>query len=390
MSLSAAGVSYWPAFGLGLAVAVSNGLARFAYALLLPAMRDSLGWNYAQAGWLNTANALGYIVGAISGYLLLRAIPPSKLFNLGLWMTVVTVLVTGVSADIYWLSIARLISGIGAAWAFSCGGALIADRYHDVPHRRGTATGLFFAGAGLGIILAGVTVEPLLAWAGNNAWPEAWLLLGVLSAALSLWPALEAKRHEGHCNTTSNKPLSLRGSRLSLFSYFAFAGGYIVYMTFIFAWLHGAGWGWRFSTVVWLMLGTSVAISPFVWRHALQHWNSSTTLSLSCAATMIGTVIPLFLNNVFGLLASAAIFGLGLFIAPSAIAVMVRRRMDAINLAKGMTFFTVVFSIGQALGPVVAGWVADLGTLNSSLIFGFALLAVATALPLLQRSSEID
>ena len=47
-------------------------MARFAYALLLPAMRDDLGWNYAQAGGLNTANALGYVLGAASGYLLLR------------------------------------------------------------------------------------------------------------------------------------------------------------------------------------------------------------------------------------------------------------------------------------------------------------------------------
>jgi len=27
-------------------------------------MRDDLGWSYAQAGWLNTANALGYVLGA--------------------------------------------------------------------------------------------------------------------------------------------------------------------------------------------------------------------------------------------------------------------------------------------------------------------------------------
>jgi predicted MFS family arabinose efflux permease len=390
MSISDSGISLWPAFGLGLAVAVSNGLARFAYALLLPAMRDSLEWNYAQAGWLNTANALGYVVGAVSGYLLLRLLPPSKLFNLGLWMTVVTVLVTGASKDIYWLSLVRLVSGIGAAWAFSCGGALIADRYHGAPHRRGTATGLFFAGAGLGIVLGGVSVEPLLAWEGNRAWPEAWLMLGVLSAVLSLWPALEARRHEGHSNTTSKMPLSLRGMGLPLLSYFAFAGGYIVYMTFIFAWMHSAGWDWRFSTVVWLVLGISVAVSPFIWRRPLRQWNSATTLSLSCAATMVGTAIPLFANNVIGLLVSATAFGLGLFIAPSAIAVMVRRRMEPINLAKGMTFFTVVFSIGQALGPVVAGWIADLGSLNSSLIFGLLLLALATVLPFLQRTKEID
>ena len=50
---------------LALAPAVSNGFARFAYGLILPAMRIDLGWNYTQAGWINTANALGYLIGAL-------------------------------------------------------------------------------------------------------------------------------------------------------------------------------------------------------------------------------------------------------------------------------------------------------------------------------------
>ena len=46
--------------GLALGVTVTNGFARFSYGLILPAMKSEMGWNYAQAGWLNTSNALGY------------------------------------------------------------------------------------------------------------------------------------------------------------------------------------------------------------------------------------------------------------------------------------------------------------------------------------------
>ena len=62
--------------GLTLGVTVTNGFARFAYGLLLPAMKSEMGWNYAQAGWLNTANALGYIVGAVLTMVLIRRISP--------------------------------------------------------------------------------------------------------------------------------------------------------------------------------------------------------------------------------------------------------------------------------------------------------------------------
>src|SRR5690606_2593566 len=45
--------------------AVSVGFARFGYALILPAMQTDLHLNYAEAGWLNTANSLGYLLGAL-------------------------------------------------------------------------------------------------------------------------------------------------------------------------------------------------------------------------------------------------------------------------------------------------------------------------------------
>jgi predicted MFS family arabinose efflux permease len=374
--------SLWPAFGLGLAVAVGNGLARFAYALILPAMQEDLAWTYTQAGWLNTANALGYVAGAVSGYVLLRRVRPAQLFAGGLWLTFLSLLVTGLSESQAWLTILRLVSGIGAAWAFSCGGALIAARYRDTPHLMGTATGLFFAGAGVGIAVAGLAVNPLLAATGVSGWPQAWLALGVAAVALSAWPLVEARRGRGGAtDTAAPEPLVLSGLLAPLCSYCLFAAGYIVYMTFILAWLREAGWSWGAATAVWLALAAAVGVSPFVWRRALEGWAPRLTLAAACAACLVGTAIPLLDSGGLALLASAIVFGLGVFIAPSAVALIVRRAMPAGQIAKGMTFFTVLFAIGQAIGPVAAGFIGDRGDLNHALAFGAVLLALATALP---------
>jgi predicted MFS family arabinose efflux permease len=56
---------------LGIAPAVGLGICRFAYSLVLPDMRDSLGWSYSTAGFMNTINAAGYLVGALgaSGFI---------------------------------------------------------------------------------------------------------------------------------------------------------------------------------------------------------------------------------------------------------------------------------------------------------------------------------
>ena len=71
--------------GLALGVTVTNGFARFSYGLILPAMQSDLGWNYAQAGWLNTANALGYIAGAVLTMLMIRQYSATSLFSFGLF-----------------------------------------------------------------------------------------------------------------------------------------------------------------------------------------------------------------------------------------------------------------------------------------------------------------
>jgi len=53
------------ACALALGTAVSLGLARFSYAMFLPPMREDLAWSYLTAGAMNTANAAGYLAGAL-------------------------------------------------------------------------------------------------------------------------------------------------------------------------------------------------------------------------------------------------------------------------------------------------------------------------------------
>src|SRR5690625_7921298 len=67
--------------------AVTVGFARFGYALILPAMQSSLKLNYTQAGWLNTSNALCYLLGAVLAVILVKRIGNHRLFVAGLNVT---------------------------------------------------------------------------------------------------------------------------------------------------------------------------------------------------------------------------------------------------------------------------------------------------------------
>src|SRR6201991_5325211 len=57
---------------LSLAPTIGLGIGRFAYALVLPDMRDSLAWSYSAAGFMNTINAVGYLAGALTASPLIK------------------------------------------------------------------------------------------------------------------------------------------------------------------------------------------------------------------------------------------------------------------------------------------------------------------------------
>jgi len=78
-----------------MAAAVSLGMTRFAYALLLPPMRDDLLWSYTLAGAMNTFNAVGYLVGALLTPMVLRRLGAVRVLIWGSLAATVFMAMTG-------------------------------------------------------------------------------------------------------------------------------------------------------------------------------------------------------------------------------------------------------------------------------------------------------
>ena len=140
---------------LSLAPTVGLGIGRFAYSLLLPDMRDSLDWSYSAAGFMNTVNAAGYLVGALITSRLVRRYGLSAIVRAGTLACVVSLALCALSGNFVLLSAARLIAGIGAALAFVAGGALATTIAQTQPARSAFLLSLFYAGPGIGICRRG-------------------------------------------------------------------------------------------------------------------------------------------------------------------------------------------------------------------------------------------
>ena len=141
---------------VSLAPTIGLGIGRFAYSLVLPDMRDSLGWSYSAAGFMNTINAVGYLVGALLASRMIRRFGLSRTVRWGTLAAVISLALCAMSGNFLVLSFARLLAGVGAAGGFVGGAALAATIAQSRPERANFLLSLFYAGPGVGILSSGL------------------------------------------------------------------------------------------------------------------------------------------------------------------------------------------------------------------------------------------
>ncbi len=374
--------------GLALGVTVTNSFARFAYGLILPAMKSEMAWTYAQAGWLNTANALGYIVGAVITMLFIGRRSPTLLFAFGLITTTIALLATGLNAGLWWQTMWRILAGLFGAMSFSTAGVLVAGLFKDSPRHNALAIAILFGtGGGVGIVLAGAALPGMLDHYGNSSWPMAWVAVGAVSVSflpLSLWAAAQLSVP---VQIQSKAPaLPIRRILAQMAGYAGFGLGYIVYLTFLSAWMTEQSASAGFISAVWVLLGLCICISPLVWRPILARHASGVPLAMILSCIALGSALPVLWPGSLSLLISAVVFGLSVFMAPSAVTNFTRQNLPPESWGQAISLFTVIFAVAQTLGPYGAGLVGDLShNIGTGLLVAAALLLIGAVIAWTQK-----
>ncbi len=374
---------------LSVGAAVALGFSRFSYALLLPAMRTTLDWSYAEAGSLNTANALGYLIGTLTTARLVKRMGIGRCFWVSLLLTGAALFTTGLTENYTALLFFRLLNGITCAFTFISGATLASHLAKD--GHGGLVLGLYFGGVGTGIFLSGLGLPQAMAY-DAGLWPYPWLAMGVLTfIAVFLARPVALKVPTAGVQTSGAAPWRFPIQLWpSLLAYFLFGLGYISYMTFIVAYLRsGAVSTWVIS-LFWLLLGISVFASAFVWQGLLDKARAAGyALASVLAVVALGTALPLLSTSLPVVLVSGILFGGAFLTVVTAVTNIARCALPAHAWASGIALFTLLFSIGQTIGPMVAGVLADQ---SNSFTSGFALsvscLVVAAVLALLQRAQD--
>jgi predicted MFS family arabinose efflux permease len=361
---------------LALTPTVGLGIGRFAYSLVLPDMRDALGWSYSAAGFMNTINAAGYLAGALAASRLIKRYGLSAAVRWGTLACVVSLALCALSGNFVVLSFARLLAGLGAAAGFVAGGALAARIAQSQPARANFLLSLFYAGPGLGILASGLIAPFVLRAFGPGSWWIVWWAMTLLAVAMII-PLLLAPL-DGRDGLADAAPASfaIRPVLVYLAGYFLFGAGYIAYMTFMIAYVRDAGGGAAAQSAFWSLIGLSAFATPWVWRGVLAFDRGGLSTAIILGVNALGAALPLFGHSAILLAISALVFGVAFFAVVGSTTAFVRFNYPPSAWPKGIAAMTIAFGIGQTLGPTAVGAVTDaFGSLSYALNVSAAMLA---------------
>jgi predicted MFS family arabinose efflux permease len=401
------------ALALSLGAAVSLGITRFAYGLLLPTMRADLGWSYTLAGGMNTANAAGYLVGALATPWLMRRYSPVVVLLWGSALATLFMALSGFFVDATPLLLQRGLAGVASALVFIAGGLLAARLGARQPERMGLLLGIYYGGTGLGIVVSALGVPWVLQQAAGqtHGWAWAWWALALgcaLATALLAWPArvlgagdpaspvapgvgseAAAAVAAAPNNKTAMASRSFRWQDFmpALGGYALFGVGYIGYMTFVIALLRDQGSSPGDVTLFYALLGVAVMASSRLWAGLLDRHRDGQPLARLNALLGVATLVPALTTAWPLVLASGLLFG-GVFLSVVAsTTALVRHNLPPVQWATGISAFTIVFAAGQIVGPTVVGFIADgPGGLARGLVLSALALWVGAGLAWRQRA----
>ncbi len=97
------------------------------------------------------------------------------------------------------------------------------------------------------------------------------------------------------------------------------------------------------------------------------------------------TLMPAVFTQPAVAFVSGALFGATFLSAVASTTAFVRHNLPATQWTRGIGAFTIVFAVGQIVGPMFIGWISDGAGLARGLIYSSIMLAAGAVLAILQK-----
>jgi predicted MFS family arabinose efflux permease len=287
---------------------VGIGLARFAYTPLLPAIIGAHWFAPSAAAYLGAANLAGYLAGALLARPLSASVPAPRLLRSLMLLATAACFACAEPVSLGWFFVWRLLSGIaGGSLMVLAAPTVLAHVSH---RRRGMASGVIFAGVGLGIAASGSLVPLLL----REGLTQAWYGLGALSLFLTLvawggWPAA-GPAPVVLSDLRDQPPRPTRRLRALYVEYALNAAGLVPHMLFLVDFVaRGLGQGIDRGAQYWVLFGLGAVVGPVLTGHLADRTGFGPALRLAFFIQAIAVVLPALGTGTAGLVVSSLVIG---------------------------------------------------------------------------------
>ena len=377
----------WVVIFMGLLTTIAaHGFGRMSYTIILPAMKDGLNFNYTQLGLLGTGNFIGYLTMAIIGGFLAAHFGTRIVITAALVLMGTTMILTGLAQSFGFAFAMRLLTGLGNGAAFVPAMALGSAWFSM--KKRGFATGIVSAGIGAGTLISGLAVPPILAAFSTNGWRFSWYILGgavlLISGIVCQFvrsnPQEKGLQQVGSDSAETAQNVSSATQKASAekwtdtvqhiikmgsvwylgFVYFFFGLSYIIYMVFFAAYLvKEIGVSQEWAGGLWALVGGLSIFCGVIWGKISDLLGRNRGAALAYLVLGLSYTIYALIKVPFGFYLSAILFGLTAWSIPTIMAAAAGDFVGPRLAPAGLGFITLFFGIGQALGPALGGFLAD-------------------------------
>jgi len=338
-----------------VALAAAMGIGRFVYTPILPVMTEALSMTQATAGFIASANFLGYLAGAFAAATSLLRGSRRAWFMGGLAGSAVTTGAMGLVDSQWAFLLLRFAGGVASAFVLVFSSALVIDRLHAAG-RSGLAA-LYFAGVGIGIAVAALLVSSLATL--GFGWRAHWIASGIVSlVALAVAAVLVPDRPEPAPSPTPKAARAQRGLAALVTAYGLFGFGYVITATFLVAIVRDSDTIRPLEPLIWLVVGVAAAPSVAFWTWMARRIDIARAFALACVLEAAGVAASVLWISMPGVLLAAVLLG-GTFVGITALGLVGARQLSRGDPRHTLAMMTAAFGLGQTIGPAFAGLLSD-------------------------------
>jgi MFS family permease len=393
----------WP--GIAALVAVM-GISRFVYTPILPDMLAAEVLTLRGAGWLASANFVGYLLGALAASRIPGRLAQSRGLRAGLAVSVLALLAMALLDGIVaWMAV-RFVAGMASAFALVFVSTQVLERLSAIGQADRTIW--LYSGVGIGIVVSALGVQAAVG--GGLPWPATWAAAAAIAAVFAAYAwgaagvtgARQSTGRGGHATgTASTAPTAPsahtapsaesapappadapapRAFNAAVLAYGLFGLGYVIHATYLPAMVRAAGYPPAAAAWIWVLVGAVALPSIAFWRGVSRRAGARTAIVGCYLVQGVTALVPLFAGDSIVAAAIAAV-GLGTtFIPASGLALPFARGLDPAGSARAIGVMTAAFGAGQIVGPVAAAYLAERSGFGGPSALACGVLLVAAAL----------